>query len=100
MTPKWTPCAVWEEMTVPLLSHPDDLVGATVDGATFLFFIVIAGVHARLWFCDFVLHVCLLSGQYALHFVQETGGLISVLVKDMNGTWGFAKSIVLSFCPP
>ena len=28
--------------------------------ATFLFFIVIAGVHARLWFCDVVLHVCLL----------------------------------------
>jgi hypothetical protein len=93
---------VWEEMPVPLLSHPDDLVGATVDGTTFSFFIVFvfAGVHARLWFCDFVLHVCLLSGQYALQFVQETSGLISVLVRDMNGTWGFAKSIVLSFCPP
>ena len=100
MTPKWTPCAVWEEMPVPLLLHTDDLVGATVDGATFLFFIVIAGVHARLWFCDVVLHVCLLSGQYTLQFVQETSGLISVLVKDMNGTWGFAKSIVISFCSP
>ena len=91
---------VWEEMPVPLLSHPDDLVGATVDGATFSFFIVFAWVRARLRFCDFVLHVCLLSGQYALQFVQETSGLISVLVRDMNGTWGFAKSIVLSFCPP
>jgi hypothetical protein len=75
-------------MPVQLLSHPDDLVVVTVDGATFSFFIVFAGVHARMWFCDFVLHVCLLSGQYALQAVRP-GSQWTNLGSSQRHEWDF-----------